>query len=659
VTPAVGALGLLLLLVGLAYATGDLLLLRRVRGAWTSFAERFVFAVPLGFGVVGFLIFALGLVGLFRAPVFVGLFALGVPGLGLLARDALAARKPKATLLEGPLPSDLLGLVTALVLGLLAFCTLIGALAPPGGTEWDALSYHLAVPKTYLREGRIFYIPYDHHSNFPFLVQMHYTAMLAVGSETGAKLVHWLCGVLCVAGVYAFAARHYGQESGARGRRIAQIAALVVAAQPILLWEATIAYVDLATALYTWLSIYALFNAAQAVMAAATESAEPQQGASVRWLVLSAVLMGFALGTKLTVLGFWGILLLGILGWHLATTGRWAKETIPHAALWGGLSFLIGAPWLIKSYVYTGSPVYPFYYRIFGGRYWNAENAAQYERDQALLGIGKSPVDFILAPWQAMQPATAGEFNEYGWTFTPVLVGLLLAAPFVWRRFSRTTVSLALFGGASYLFWFLLMQQARYFLPVLLPLAVVAAEAFVLLWEERRSVARYLAAALVAASALWAAFLAATQFAVPAVRVVTGQEGRAEYVTGTLFMRGAMPATEFINRSAPPDAKVALFDYVFGYYLDREYLWATPNHAYGLLPWDDYAGVDEWLADFKQRGITYLLVDEANRPREGDPLAGQRWRSLLAEAVAGDKVEEVFAERSWKADTYVRVYRIP
>jgi hypothetical protein len=94
---------------------------------------------------------------------------------------------------------------------------LIAALAPPGGAEWDALSYHLTVPKAYLREARVFYVPYDHHSNFPFLLQMLYTLMLGVKSVGGAKLCHWLCGVLLTLSVYTFARR---QHPGANGKRL-------------------------------------------------------------------------------------------------------------------------------------------------------------------------------------------------------------------------------------------------------------------------------------------------------------------------------------------------------------------------------------------------------------------------------------------------------
>jgi hypothetical protein len=68
----------------------------------------------------------------------------------------------------------------------------------------------------------------------------------------------------------------------------------------------------------------------------------------------------------------------------------------------------------------------------------------------------------------------------------------------------------------------------------------------------------------------------------------------------------------WINENTPKDAKVALFDEPRAYYLDRPYIWAQPNHAADLLPWDTYQNADDWLADFKRRGYTTLLVNEVN-----------------------------------------------
>jgi 4-amino-4-deoxy-L-arabinose transferase-like glycosyltransferase len=480
---------------------------------------------------------------------------------------------------------------------------------------------------------------------------MLYTLMLSVGSIAGAKLWHWLCGALLVASVYTFAVRH-AAETPERGRTIGLIAALVVASTPIVLWEASVAYVDLATALFTWLSVYALLNAAERVRAGDETGARAVD--SVPWLMTSALLMGLALGTKLTVLGFWGMLFVAILGWHVATTGKWAKQTIPHALLWGGTSLALALPWFAKSWLYTGNPVYPFFYGIFGGRYWSVENAALYTKDQAAFGFGKMPLDLLLAPWQAtveaglLPPNRPFVFTEYVvFGLSPVYVGLVLAAPLLVRRLSRTSVFLALFGLGVFGFWFFLMQQTRYLIPALPALAVVAAEVLLIIWDETR-IARRLGAALVAASALWGLYLSAVLLAAPALPVVTGRETRQAYLDRRL--PGLAPAIDFINRETPKDAKVALFDEVRGFYLDREYVWATPNHAAGLLPWDRYQNADDWLADFARRGYTTLLVNRRrNAPKPPDD---QKWRRLLPEAVASDRVRLAFSDRR------VDVYRI-
>jgi 4-amino-4-deoxy-L-arabinose transferase-like glycosyltransferase len=640
-------LGLVYLVLLVLFTGGVGAALTRRIGGWQGRTERAVFAVPLGMGVVGLGMLVVGLLRLLHPALLKGiLFGGALVGAGLLAVSVRRAARETA---PAGGKRDLLGLVAGLAFGVLGLCTLLGALAPPGGAEWDALSYHLADPKVYLREGRILFLPYEHHSNFPFQLQMLYLLMLGAGSVAGAKLVHWLCGVLLVASVYTFARRHVAPAE--TGRRVGLIAALLVAATPIALWEASVAYADLATALFTWLSLYALFNAAQPTLTPQPPLSQANEGEQEKgragWLVLSAVLMGFGIGTKMTGLGFWGMALVGLLAWHRVTTGRWSRQTIPHALLWAGVSLAVAAPWYVKTYLYTGNPVYPFYYNLFGGRYWNAENAAMYAAEQAKLGMGKTPLLLLLGPWNATAPATAAKFNEYGFTFVPATLALFLAAPLVGRRYSRASVGLALFAVGGYVFWFYLMQQARYFLPVLPAVAVVGAEALAGLWDRRGGAAKWLGAALTAASVGWGAYFAAQVVAAPAVKVVTGAETVDAYAASHPLMSGTYPAEKWINENAPPDAKVALFNEVFGFYLDREYLWATPNHAADLIPWESYATVDDWLADFKRRGYTYLLVNERNAP-----IPGQRWPSLLGEAITGDKVTAEFNEKG------VSVYRI-
>jgi hypothetical protein len=238
--------------------------------------ESTVFVLAAGIGGLGYLTLALGLLRQANAAAFGLLLGIAaVAGVVLLIRARRDA-KPGNASAGAPEPRPIWHLAAAAVLGLLGLLTAIAALAPPSSLEWDSLAYHLAAPKTYLSQGRIFFIPYDHHSNFPFTLEMLYLLMLGLGSVGAAKLFHWVCGALLVASVYTFAVRHIAPERFGRGVGI--VAALLVAATPIVLWESTIAYIDLSTALFTWLSLYALVNAAQAAKVSAPKRKRTSAG---------------------------------------------------------------------------------------------------------------------------------------------------------------------------------------------------------------------------------------------------------------------------------------------------------------------------------------------------------------------------------------------
>ncbi|MGC4046006.1 MAG: hypothetical protein QM758_19610 [Armatimonas sp.] len=259
-------------------------------------AEKAIFGTAIGMGIVAYLILALGLLKLLKPAILWGAVAVAAIG-------ALAYFRPKISLPKNSGSSSGIGvLLITIGFGLVGLATLAGAVAPP--TQWDEMAYHLAVPKVYLREGRIFYIPYDHHSNFPFTLQMLYTLFLSVGAVWAAKLVHWFCGLLLVVSVATFCKRFFGNGG--------PIAAGVVLASPLVLWEATTAYIDLGTTLYVWLAFYGLMMVFVPIPPAPSPEGEgeteepPITGGQGGWLLVSALCMGFALGTKATVLGFWG-----------------------------------------------------------------------------------------------------------------------------------------------------------------------------------------------------------------------------------------------------------------------------------------------------------------------------------------------------------------
>jgi 4-amino-4-deoxy-L-arabinose transferase-like glycosyltransferase len=417
---------------------------------------------------------------------------------------------------------------------------------PPDGNEWDALAYHLAFPKLYLQAGRMAEIPFMHQSYFPPLQDMLYLWGLSVAGESAAKVTHWAVGMLTVLGAAGFLQRR--GVSGAWG-------AVLILGAPAFLWQMFSAYADLATALYASLGMFALAYAVQ-------------EG-SRRWLWLSGALMGFALATKYTALltaGLWG--LVGLV-W-LIRAGR--AKLIPTLVGAGLLAGAIGAPWYIRNAVWTGNPVYPFAYEIFGGKNWSQAQADAYRNDQLKFGLGREPAQLLLAPWNlTANPAPftdpiGARVGERVFLLPSLGVGVL-AMPSLWLSGGLTQGAgyLLAFTGLHTVGWFYLMQQVRYWL-LLLPILAgggLASAARAAGWL-RLSYAGLLA--LQAGFTLW---LMASVY-LPVLPLAL--RDRDAYLDRRLQI---YPAVRFLNEQTPPDAGVILLDETRGYYLQRRYLWGN------------------------------------------------------------------------------------
>lgn len=579
--------------------------------------ERIAIAWVVGTGILPLIILGLGLAGQATSLAIWGaICAVGVVSWLV----GVTYEKPRLRLVVPKLSPHAYVIV---VISLVTFiCAGIAALAPPGTLEWDTLSYHFAVPKTWLRAGRIFFVPYDHHSNFPFTMQLGYMAMLSAGSEAAAKWLHTLSGLALAISIYASTRRLLPKST--YGPTIAVCTLLAV---PMVFWELTVAYVDIATTVFSWMSLSVLL-----ILLKSEGEPTPTMSQRTRMLILSGVLMGCALGTKMTVLLFWGMILLGMLMYGFFVRKTQLRTAIRHASVWGALGLVVGSPWYVKTYLYTGNPVYPYFYQIFGGKYWTAEHAARYAADQAAFGLGKKPVDALLAPWNLVneallvgqRPWIFTEYVQYGLAPTLViaLVGILWVAP----KLSREAMAILLFGlgiGAS---WFVLMQQTRYLLPGLPCAAVLLA----ILFAEASKPIRTAISVVVTICLVWTLTVGMPLIS-DGLTTLTNRQSREDQIMRRLGPVGR--ASLWINQNTTIDTKVALFDEVRGYYIDRQILWAEPNHADGLLPWASFVDSADLARELKKRGYTVILINQANRGADKGSVSGG-WRGLVEGAIA-------------------------
>jgi hypothetical protein len=183
------------------------------------------------------------------------------------------------------------------------------------------------------------------------------------------------------------------------------------------------------------------------------------------WPLAAALLIGMAAASKAQGLVMAAALMAGLVAAGLAARRKlgWTLGSI--LSIGGGVVFC-GIPWWIRSWVYTGSPLYPFF--LPG----NPDTAALF-RVSASYGLGRGVTDFLLLPWRmvAVPPFPFGDSFIFG-VPGPLLVGVLLAVVLRRRRWPPEAVLLITMAGLFTIFWFYTGQQMRY-LSTLLPLVAI------------------------------------------------------------------------------------------------------------------------------------------------------------------------------------------
>ncbi len=586
-------------------------------GRYTAnLAQRLAFGGALGFGLLAYCVAGVAALGVLNPVGLIGALVLVLLALGALYALLKGERLNWKVLLRRP--ANPLEALLILAAGLLALLSLTLCLLPPDGNEWDALAYHFAFPKLYLQAGGMNEIPFMHQSYFPPLQDLLYLWGLGWGSESLAKTMHWAMGVLAALGAAGFAQRQGG--SGAW-------AAVLVLSAPAFLWQMFSAYADLATALYVSLAMFALAHAVQ----------ERNTG----WLWLSGAIMGFALATKYTALLAWGLWGLAGLLWLWREKQTRAIRTLVLAGL---LALAIGSPWYVRNALWTGNPVYPFAYGIFGGKNWSQEQADAYRNDQLKFGMGREPSMLLLAPWNlAANPAPFADpigarVGERVFLLPSLGVGAL-ATPSVWLTggVAQGMGYLLGFVALNLVGWFYLMQQVRYLLLVLPVLAGAGLSAI----PRAAAWARYGYGAILLLQAGFTLWLMSRVY-LPVLPLALSD--RDAYLTQRLQI---YPAIQYLNKQTEPDAGVILLDETRGYYLNRRYLWGNAGH-HRLIPYDSMRTGDDLAQWMRQNGYPYLLINRQFTP-QGEP---EPWRALYYDAIRRAQMQLVFAERG------VEVYRL-
>jgi 4-amino-4-deoxy-L-arabinose transferase-like glycosyltransferase len=609
-------------LCGVAFVGAGMMVGRILAPKTESPCERLVLAFAFGSGALGFAFYALAGAGLYTPPVVRAVVLVLAAAAVLLAPGA--ARLARIDTQRLVLVRDWPWLVIASGAVLYAiFC----ALAPE--TEYDALWYHLELPRRWLATGRPVDDVNEYVSLYPLGWGLLFGAGLSVGGPGAATLLHAMTLPACgaVAGLLA---------RTITSRASAWMAAAIFVTAPTVFWEATTAYVDLALALHVGVAVLALVRA--------------HDTGDRRWLIVAGLQLGFACATK--NLGLVALAsVVPVLAWsRLRVQPR--RAAFASIVLVTVLALLVPLPWYVRAWRASGNPVFPDMYRVFGARpaeRWDALTERGLQKFKDHFGRPRSLRHVLLLPWDV--PIHGA---QYGGTLGPLLLAGLPVVALVSVR--RRTAAAMLAGTAIYgAIWAspVSSYQLRFLVPAWLPCAALLAAGTGLVLDRVRSplarTAVHAALSLVLLACLppwtifhdgdrrgWDGWLTHVVREPPTAVVLGGMSAEA-WLRARVRTYGAW---RWIDVHAPEAARVLTFFGGDQLYSRRSRLWSEAVAARGAT-WAATGGHrDRVIEELRRLGITFILA-----PAEPWRTDEHRCLDLLRPEIMGPALERVYEDR--------------
>lgn len=395
-----------------------------------------MFSVAILIGIYSYLIFGIGLLELLYRQVILLLTAVFfIFCIALLKKQIKYSTK----FFTGSIPVKAmqgysLHKLSFLLLSLICIqvlINLIGALGPEFG--FDALWYHLTLPKIYLLNHSIIHIPGSllYYSDMPKLTEMLYTASLIFSNEILAKLVHFSFGLLSSIALYFLSRKFFNS-------RLSIIAVLIFYSNLVVGWQSTTAYIDLARTFFEIMALWGFINFIE--------------DKNRKWLIESAVMLGLAISTKLLAFGSLLIFTTLICCSLIKTKGK-ASPIIINTIVYWCIAILVSSPWFVFSLVHTSNPVYPFF-----------TNAYPISLNFNLF----NPINFIKEMWIF--------FTNLPDPISPLYLIFLPLILIFFGKFSKTLKFIGVYCLFAIVVWYLTPRTGggRFILPYLPAFSIVA-----------------------------------------------------------------------------------------------------------------------------------------------------------------------------------------
>jgi hypothetical protein len=284
---------------------------------------------------------------------------------------------------------------------LFTYVSFFHALAPE--TSPDGSQYHLGMVLRYLEAHGFRHVP----SLYAYVSQgteLLYLFAFAFGRHSAAALVHFGFLAALPFGMMLYARRFGFGPAGV-------VAALLVYLSPMINWDGSTAFVDVAVACV----VFALFYLLQ------IWDEERQAGL----LVPIGLLAGFAYGMKYTAFVA-APYAVGFVAWK-----SWRKRghVLRPVAVLAVCAVVMIAPWMVRNWIWTGNPLAPFFNQWFPNPYVHIGAEQEYRAHLAHWGG--------VTDWRAIPLQVTVEGDKLQGFFGPVFLLAPLGLAALWKRQGR------------------------------------------------------------------------------------------------------------------------------------------------------------------------------------------------------------------------------
>ncbi len=543
-------------------------LFKAVKFNFDDGAENFMFSFSAGVIVFSLLILAAGKLGFYTKPVFLGITSivvlLSIPGM----KKAASAFKSAITAI-GSVKGWLL--IISLIIFLPRFISsAFGMFLPLTG--YDTMAYHYALPAMYLSKGQVFCVPFMYHANWPQHMEIIFGWAMGVYNDIFANGVSYAYTLALLAAVYAVAAKISGPGAGL-------LAAALMGSFYVFKVESSNGYVDIGTAFFETAAVYGAYMY--------------YKTGDKKFIFASAACAGGAASVKIL-----GVFSAVFLPFFIILSGGGKKLRFKEAIIFALMAGLIASPWYIKSWIDTGNPVWPFAYKIFGGKYWSQELSDFRSVYYSGKGGGKDLLGLLTLPFSMVLSKKIDGYMGNNMIVFYLLLPFIIYSAAVKKE--KAKGFFLIYTAVFTMFWYFSAKMVRFYLPGLAVIAALTAAEAVKLMEGKNRVWKYAAFAMMV-------FLLTYGFPRDLSRFIlfSGAEKRDAYLDKNL---DCYKLYEKINKDSSIDGRIVLFKEVRGYYLKKDYMWGDPVNQ-GLI---SYKSADATLKDLKNNGVKYVLYNNNN-----------------------------------------------